>query len=622
MVRLLKQDYQNSNPLSLLYMGELAESCEKQLGSFELQVLPLDSLIDSKKLPSHDGIILFESAGFSPREFDYSLLKNCNGPILVIVGSLNHSWLSVLKSGAFMVLDKESANLDFEIHQTIHQHRKQVDLAQRESDQDLFYARLMHDLRSPLNTIVGVVDLVSGGQSELTVDLKSALDRSSKFMLKLVNNSLELAKVSAEEITLKVSEYSVEQVVNDIEHIFCPKIIEKQIDFVRSVSGFAEGQEFVGDGDRVSQVIMNLVSNAIKFTSKGGQVVVDVAHDKQGNGDYCVLKVKDNGIGIAERKLEKIFDDYKQAEDGDTQKNYGGTGLGLGIVRNILHAMGGRISAESKVGEGTTFTCRWPVKFNIKQTPRVLLINDDDQNDKYMEMSLEDKGFEVLRSKLLGDESFVEHGDVDFVVADVSTVEQGAQISSLDQLKLENRQTPVAVLVSQDETSPNSPKFDNEGVRAFRKQDNYILPLVEHINRVTQEKTSTKAIENKKYKILVVEDSDDNKLMLKAFFKKTNYQISYTSNGQEGLQACVTGEFDLVLMDIFMPIMDGTDAIVYIQKHYKEVNQDLPYIVAMTSCVRQADLLRFENLGFNDHLAKPLTKKSLFTVIEKFSELA
>ena len=262
---------------SVLLIGQLPADAASLRKLFHLEQLDLKTIGAAGSLPFHELLMVSGIDEDSLEELCLTLQdKGVLKPIIYLVNDLDRSQLSLLNLGIHAVLSLRSQSLEFQIQQCIAQGRGEASYRKALSDQDLFYARLMHDLRSPLNTIVGTIDLISEGRGELTDDLVEALDRSSKFMLKLVNNSLDLAKANADTIDLKSDEFSLSDLLKDIEHIFRPKIIKKNISFVRSLSGCCEDDLFVGDLDRLSQVAMNLVSNALKFTPEQGEVLLDL----------------------------------------------------------------------------------------------------------------------------------------------------------------------------------------------------------------------------------------------------------------------------------------------------------------------------------------------------------
>ncbi|SMF36217.1 hybrid sensor histidine kinase/response regulator [Pseudobacteriovorax antillogorgiicola] len=606
--------------LRLLIVGDLPAFLWAEFSQFEIypgkQLIHLIRDQQDFQLPNCDAILLTD-----PQESDIEILSQnlvdlAQAPVLVYTTS-EALYFPLLALGVqdIVRLDSHVAH-ERVIRKAVLRFQRELEFRSAESEQELFLARLVHDLRAPISTIVGISNLLQEETHAKEQDHRlDALDRSSKFLLKLVNHTLDVAKIRSGKISLKSEAFTFDSIVQDIEAIFRPKIIEKNISLVRSITGQVSSM-IRSDPDKVSQILMNLLSNSIKFTPPGGQIGLDIHLKESVSGVSATIRVSDTGIGISEENQRKIFDNYQQASS-HTSRHFGGTGLGLGIVKSIVEALKGSITVESELGKGSTFTCVIPFEIDDYSKPIILCAAEESRLHDYMKVFFKEEGYQVLRAPTLARaKESLASGAVDFLVTDLSSPD-GVGQKLIDDVG-QNLPIPVAV-VSSSFSDQDRSRFASRGVATFSKAEDFRMPLLQHFkSRATkhpQVDLDSISIVERPLSILVADDGDDVKLILRAFFKKTQFVTVYVSNGYEAVEMAKKQKFDLVLLDLHMPIMDGDEAIKFIRNGQSRFqNAELP-VIAMTAATLDQDVKRCLELGFTAHLPKPLDKTRLFQLL-------
>ncbi|HEX8549596.1 MAG TPA: PAS domain S-box protein, partial [Cytophagaceae bacterium] len=366
-----------------------------------------------------------------------------------------------------------------------------------------FLSNMSHEIRTPMNAIIGFTKVVS--KTDLTEKQREYIDAikiSGDAMIVLINDILDLAKVDAGRMTFESTPFKLSSTISSMLNIFEAKFLEKNIKLVKEYDKNIP-EVLLGDPMRLNQVILNLVSNAIKFTSKGKITVAVKITKEDADGVIIEFSITDTGIGIPENKLETIFDNFQQASSG-TSRLYGGTGLGLAIVKNLIEPQGGVIKVESKVGKGSTFSFTLP--------------------------------FSKTQAKV-----------------DIET-----------------------------DTS---------------------LELDKEIKNV---------------KILVVEDIALNQLLMQTLLEDFGFEMEIAANGKIATEKLAVNTYDIILMDLQMPVMNGFEATQHIRKVMK---LELP-IIALTADVTTMDVEKCKAVGMNDYISKPIDEKILYRKIIKYLKIA
>lgn len=361
-----------------------------------------------------------------------------------------------------------------------------------------FLSNMSHEIRTPMNAIIGFTKvLLNTNMTDKQMEYISAIKVSGEALTVLINDILDLAKVDSGKMTFEQIPFKMEASLAAMLHMFEIKIQEKNLELVRIYDKNIP-EVLVGDPVRLHQIILNLVSNAVKFTSQG-KITVSVNIVNEDEERVAVeFAISDTGIGISEEKLETVFEVFQQATSG-TSRLYGGTGLGLAIVKQLVEPQGGTIRVSSKIGEGTTFSVVLP----FQKTHNIALAND----------------------------------------------------SSI---------------------KPNS--------------------------------------EIKNIRVLIVEDIPLNQLLMKTILNEYGFELDVASNGKIAIEKLQSNVYDIILMDLQMPEMNGFEATEYIRN---KMNSKVP-IIALTADVTTVDLAKCRSVGMDDYLSKPVDDRLLYNKIIEF----
>jgi signal transduction histidine kinase/CheY-like chemotaxis protein len=360
----------------------------------------------------------------------------------------------------------------------------------------LFLSNMSHEIRTPLNAILGTLQLLE--RDKLTQEQTNLVIRSlysARTLMTIINDILDYSKIEANELVLEKTEFELQQVVDSIQSDLAATALLKGINLQCHIEQrFNDG--WLGDPVRVRQVILNLVSNAVKFTEQGG-VTVNISHVSVDQGEGVYVEVIDTGIGMTEEEQQKIGTRFTQADSSTTRK-FGGTGLGMAITLNLVNLMGGNLIIESQTGKGTKIGVRLPLE------------------------------------------------KTDLKLTDISN-------------------------------------------------ENVSIPRMEHS------------------RILLAEDNEINQEILQAMLQPSGCRLDIVENGAAAVEALKINDYDLVLMDIQMPVMDGVVAFETIRRF----NVQIP-IIALTANVMSDDVQRYNDLGFNAYIGKPIDMNLLYSTLDKF----
>ncbi len=508
-----------------------------------------------------------------------------------------------------------------------------------------FLASMSHEIRTPLNAIIGMADLLA--ETPLTGEQQEYVKvfrRAGRTLLNLINDILDLSKVEGghlelEETPFDLNEY-LSRIVSELEVLAQDKGIELAYKIPSAVP-----TALIGDPYRLRQVIVNLISNAIKFTEKG-QVVLSVEKDPEAKeGTMFRFSVTDTGIGIPADKAQAIFQAFTQADSSTTRK-FGGTGLGLTISQKLVQLFGGRIWVESEVGKGSTFyfTAKFRVQEGADQPAtltasqfkelRILVIDDNAENRIIMRETLTSWGAwvneaeggregldELKRSKEKGKPYHV-------IILD-------CRMPGMDGFR-------VAEMIRDDPSLADLiivmlPSDHRKGDLARARELNLAGCLVKPVNRddllnvltialskqrpkeelVTAEPTPVNAQEARPLRILLTEDSEDNRMLVLSYLKKTPHQVEVAENGEIAVQRFKAGGYDLVLMDMQMPVMDGYTATRTIRQWEQEQGLSTTPIIALTAYALREEIQKSLDAGCTTHLTKPIRKAVLLEALSE-----
>ena len=507
-----------------------------------------------------------------------------------------------------------------------------------------FLSRMSHEIRTPMNAILGMTTIAAAyiDDQKRVEDCLEKIGYSSKHLMALINDVLDMSKISEGKVRIAQETFNLENVVESISSIIYPQADAKGLIFTVPLIDLSE-TVMIGDSLRLNQILLNLLSNALKFTPAGGTIRLEI-RQLQRTEDRMRLRftVSDTGTGMSGKFLDRLFVPFEQENLGAGQ-TLGGTGLGMPITKNLVTLMGGTITVKSEVGKGTVFTVELdfqtppdkdrviPQKQHELESLKVLIADDD--RDSCIHASLMLKKMGILSDWVLTGQECVNRireshqsgTDYDVCLADLKMPDiDGVEVARRVRAEV-GPETTIIIITAYDWTNVEV-RAREAGVDMFLTKPVFTSTLYNALLSVTGIDRAVRVPAEKNHRpelaghhVLLAEDNDLNREIAVELLQMIGITVDWAENGRAALDKFLADgdTYDLILMDVQMPVMDGYQATAAIRSSGHERAGTIP-IIAMTADAFHEDIVKAETAGMNGHLAKPIDPELLYETVAEY----
>ena len=500
-----------------------------------------------------------------------------------------------------------------------------------------FLSSMSHDIRTPMNAIVGMTAIALSHIDEKArvQDCLSKIQTASTHLMSLVNDVLDMSRIDSGRMTLSEEDFSLADLLHDVAVLLRPQAAQKEQSLTFHTDGIRE-ENLTGDPLRLRQILVNIIGNAVKYTQAGGRIQVELSQRPAGNGMVWLdFSCRDNGIGMSREFLDRIFLPFERVRDSAVNK-IEGTGLGMSIVKKLVDSMGGQISVESKVGEGSRFTVALPLPVSPKKRrvpalpagQTVLVAESMEERAGQIAAFLRDGGLEPVRMSS-GLEAVTRLTEARYEEQMPCALLLGQELSDMSPLDLAAHVRQLAgpsfpiLLVSERDWAQIEYRATRAGVSAFVPSPLFRSRLLDTLSALTAgnpEPGSAPDGPEEDYsgsRVLLVEDNELNQEIAMELLGMTGVQVEVAGDGAQALEKfrqSPEGYYDIIFMDVQMPVMDGYEATRQIRKLPRQ-DAGSVWIVAMTANAFMEDVRQARQAGMNEHISKPVDVDHLLEIL-------